>query len=196
MLFWVLLSCCYQPPLQVWTDVCVNPGIHPFLPAVANKNDDLVAYGWQFTPASRYNLPYPDIRDYNKLTGAASVRFLQWDARKNSLLVGWRYDPGTDLFELTPYLHVNREPYNVETEPPPGVDDWGDWPVYVGVNEEFETFLNWETSGALSLTLITDEHTHFFTYPFNADHIREVNAWFGGNQKAPIPICLERKLIE
>lgn len=71
----------------------------------SRRDKEIVQITWKvkFTDDSKYVLPSEDQLDWNKLCGLTFSPM--FNAKKNSILIGWHYDPVKDEFRITPYLH-------------------------------------------------------------------------------------------
>lgn len=191
-----LYSC--QPTLQQWQTACVNKGRHAYKPGIWNTGADEIAYEWQFTAESRYDLLGVDQQDWNKLTG---ISFNLFNSRKWSFMVAWRYDVAVDSFELTPYYHLESNRYSVDWGDPEGNEIWQGQPFRVGVDEIFSTRISIDEQGSngwVRLQLITETTSRSHEWNFGevvSGSRREINTWFGGNREAPSDLCLRRKRI-
>lgn len=56
-----------------------------------------------FTEKSKYELDKEDIKDTNKGFGISNSLLSNFSS--STIMLGWRYNPETDLFELYAYLH-------------------------------------------------------------------------------------------
>lgn len=192
----IALSGCYKPAALYWEDMCVDRGQHRYQPYHLNLNDDRVEYLWELTPASKYDLIDEDQQDWNKLTGQS---FKLLNSAECSLMAAWRYNIEEDVFELSPYMNLDGEKYNVDTGDPAGFPMWGGYIIKVKADEQFRTRIKVNEFGQAQLDVITDDMGLLFRWDFGEvaqGTMREIYPWFGGNEKAPLPMCMRRMLIQ
>lgn len=123
--------------------------------------------------------------DYNKLTGIA---FNNFNPLANTAMIGWRHNPNTELIELTPYWHVQKQRFFNEKQF-----------LTVQPNERFivEIITNKEKKEVeicikTSKDILKDTKT-FKAIPKTATLIQP---YFGGTSKAPCDMKLYLKRLK
>jgi hypothetical protein len=138
-----------------------------------------------------------DCKDWNKLLGISYKPYL--NARKNSVMVGWRHLPNTQRIEVQPYLHHHKtgdkvhEPFK---------------PKSLKLNTFYKIRLGPESISIVELK-VTKMPTHSNGYTFEYEEKaemaawlfrgvvrpsrfrRQINSYFGGNQTAPQTITFD-----
>lgn len=160
-------------------------------------------YRWYFAQSARYYINPDSSRtgdqlDWNKLIGQSYTPFRIWpDANHiNSAMVGWRYNPETDLMELNAYWHLDEQ------------RDFTNTLVEVEIGQEFETIVarrpgnqvdvcieKFISPDAANQTSGSVCHTIDFTGQNIPQEIREILTYFGGNRTAPNWILIYRKQL-
>lgn len=114
-----------------------------------------------------------DQKDWNKLCG---VFFSLLNTRKDSVMIGWRYNVDEDLIDLSPYYHIS------------GSRDMFPPMLQVVRGEIFKVILNIDYSTktykwTLQKEGFTNSHSKKFTH--NKRRCSYINFYFGGNQTTP-----------
>lgn len=73
------------------------------IPKVYLTTDYLYTGSVIFTEDSKYQLDSKDQKDTNKGYGISNSLISNFTS--TTIMLGWRYNPSTDLFELYPYCH-------------------------------------------------------------------------------------------
>lgn len=132
-----------------------------------------VSKKYSFTDSCKYVFNDEDQYDWNKLTG---LSFNLLDARQDSIMCGWRYNPINDMFELCSYYHVNGS-FNPPSTPL----------ISVKSGEVFEvSFIFDKVNKEATIQIKTEESIVSNKTPFDKFGInRTINTWFGGTKPAP-----------
>jgi len=144
-------------------------------------------FSWeaQFTLDSKYLLynpdgtVSPDQKDWNKLLG---VFFHPFDTRHNTMMIGWRYNEYTDLFELNFYTHVDGATDYTEPVTTARVGDL----LQVDILVDYR-----QLKGLICLLVIPkdgtepDYHSKEVYFKSLSRYSNEISHYFGGNQTAP-----------
>jgi len=120
-----------------------------------------------------------DQYDWNKLCG---VFFSLFNTRKDSAMMGWRYNPKTDEIEMAPYYHVSSS------------------------RDMFKTMMTVKREETFSLSLKVDyekksylwkmekegfETTHEMPFTHRGGLCGFISFYFGGNQTAPQEVSVD-----
>jgi hypothetical protein len=143
---------------------------------------DRKKYKWtgKFLSSAKYDFKDPndvDEMDWSKFCGISYSPIL--NGRKNSIMVGWRYDGKEDEIQVAPYWH----------------DDSGD-NFYPGKNKDAKWFV---LKPAIDFEIVFDSILMVLkfkqgnrSYSFNipdgiktSGFAREINSWFGGTDPSP-----------
>ncbi len=164
------------------TEVTVYKGGHFSFPRQLKFSRNVHAVRWQVRMNENCNYCLfnedgtlsRDQKDWNKLCG---VYYAWWNTRKDTAMMGWRYNPDTDNIELAPYYHIS------------GSRDLFEKPfLTVKRCELFELILTidrkkkryeWQM---IKTNEKVQHQMHFNHYRMTCGYI---NFYFGGNQKAP-----------
>lgn len=114
-----------------------------------------------------------DQKDWNKLCG---IFFALFNTRKDTAMMGWRYNVEDDIIELAPYYHINK---SRDIFPPM---------LQVKRGEQFEVTLNvdkYRKEYRWFMKKEGFENQHYITYTHSKKWCSYINFYFGGNQKAP-----------
>jgi hypothetical protein len=194
----LLAGCSAIPRLEVKETHTVKAGTHTnVLQNHLTWNDwTNIYYEYETNETWAYELGNDDQCDWNKL-GGWSMHFRT--NHKNSVMVGVRHDRSGKIL-LSPYYHADNQTYWVSAAC--SDLDWIDVPVWgsdviaVDVGQSFE--VHWTINDAINytaLTIVTAEGVLFWErYWPDFDKTREINPYFGGNQKAPQDWVIERTL--
>jgi len=163
----------------------------PIIPVVRRK-PLTIAWNVKFGEDSRYILPFPDSRDWNKGGG---LSFDLLTNHRDSAMWAWRYDAQGGLFEIAAYHHVdgvrviaknggNRQ----DPETLFRIREGETLNIYLRVNYETK-FYEW--------TIGTGTGRIFAAVPFQHGKAwtKSIGAWFGGTSAAPRDVTLEIKLL-
>lgn len=138
---------------------------YPFTPKFLIRE---VSGCYMFSHESRYILDdNNDQYDWNKLAG---ISFTPVTPNKNAIMVGWRYNPKYDAFEVSPYFNVNFGKIMAETNQI----------VRVNPGELFYITINYRSVKINGL--ITDVPLNLKPNYWTS---MKVMPWFGGNRTAP-----------
>ena len=152
-------------------------------------------YRWRFQESTKYNLNEGldvvafsgDQKDWCKLVG------LSWNLFSNHIntsMVGWRYNPDTDLFQLNAYSHVNEA--RVFTAPL----------MKIPINETFQTqvrrvVVDWTDESVVEIRIksFSNPDTGYigeevsYLQEFQRQNLganpRKLGTYFGGNIPTP-----------
>lgn len=139
-----------------------------------------------FTPNTTYDLGDSDQWDWNKLTGIA---FTPLEPDRDSVMVGWRYNLETQMFEIAPFYNVNKVRILPNENPlSPGYEV-----VSVPADQSFTYTVDYT-----GVTISYGDRTVFKPYPEgltpNVWTAARVSGWFGGNRAAPRTVSYYLKL--
>jgi len=151
-----------------------------------NAKEKIYMWEVQFTEKSKYDLKDLNQKDWNKLLGVSFSIF----PKCNSLMVGWRYNIGTDKFELSPYTHDSLTGYT----------------KYIGKGFETKNLLSVPTETKITIKYNALKNTLDFIHNDNTVRYyiinvkprwfgREVSTYFGGNKTAPNNIELLKSKV-
>lgn len=118
--------------------------------------------------------PSRDQRDWNKLCG---VFYALFNTRKDTAMIGWRYNPDTDNIELAPYYHIAGSRDLLE-EPLMTVKRCELFEVILTIDRTCQTY-KWQ----LLKSDYQCSHEMAFTHYRNT--CGYINFYFGGNQRTP-----------
>ncbi len=172
-------------------------GFHfSFLPII--KRVERLSYEVTFDKSAMYDLGSFDQFDWNKLIGVKANYF---SPRKNSLMVGWRWNITKQCIQLTDYRHDSEGTalYNDN-----GILDIPLKDISKPFKIEiYEGFIEEEKHGAvigICLRIIannskTKVERKFFDLPtlLKSSKWWVINSWFGGNRRAPQTIKIKIK---
>jgi hypothetical protein len=146
-------------------------------------NPVMIARQVVFPFAARYQFTgdaVKDQADHNKLFGVAFGKVHYLSAR-----FGWRYDPVKDKFILSAYCYLNGTPH---------MDDLCE----CRVNERYVCRLLISHTDYI-FQVVNDRFNLIADYHITKGHRRKwsvlLGLYFGGNQKAPVPIEIEMKKL-
>jgi hypothetical protein len=169
--------------------LCVKKGNHKFKPYDFVWNDyDYLVFEWTFSDDCIYTLDGNDQKDWNKLTGVSAHPFTN---HNNSFMIAWRWSPN-GYWEIAPYLHDQNKvlyPEKDSTIPRLAVFPSQSFTTEMTILSDLKT---------INVVVVSPLGRIEYQYKFDAkfDKIRYINAWFGGNRKAPHSMCIKQKLIE
>lgn len=173
------------------TSFGVPPTITPYTTCKKNHTTWKVV----FDDSAKYDFPDDvevDEDDWSKLLGISWSPII--NARKNSVMVGWRYKDDTDKIELNVYTH-KRDGTPVYTEPLVTGDPGDVFIINLWVDRKNNTVIfkifNQTTSDQFSVN-ITDELNPDIKVTTIG---RSINTFFGGNQNAFNTITFEKTII-
>ncbi len=175
------------------TRYTIEKGSHAAKPRVFRLGWRTKIRGWNviFEDSCRYNLgPWTDSsdqKDFNKLVG---LSFNLFTNHKESAMIGWRYNPESDLIELAPYYHIDGQ-----VKINPGFTDENLF-YAVRIGEEIQVSIGVDYEQKLYYTRVIGidyEKTVQMGFSHNSCITREINVWFGGNQPAPQDITVLKK---
>jgi hypothetical protein len=131
------------------------------------------SFNFRFTEDMKYFIEGENQFDFNKLIGWKGKFFTpRWD----TAMIGWRWNPLTDCFEVVPYWHVGSRAYDFDMSKMIQVKA-GDFISVV--------FIMLSGIGRIEIaqgnTLVTDERIFSQKY----GKFWKINPWFGGNESAP-----------
>lgn len=110
-----------------------------------------------------------------------------FNSHKNSVMLGWRYNPTTDLFEFGPYWHdsIKEAHYPEKVEGPI---------ISARVNEPIKCLIK-EAFGGLQEVEITNLISkRRYTYLVDVKRskwARTISPWFGGTLPPPKSVCYD-----
>ena len=182
-----------RPQVQPKAEAATSPARYPLRDLIVTfKNTQLalplqmvffvkqVAGNATFTQNSAYDLHNVDQYDWNKLTG---ISFTFWHPDDNAIMIAWRYNVDTQMFEIGPY-------YNMDFARIMPTDDEI---ISVPVGEKF-TF-NADYQG---ITLQYGDTVVYKPIPEglhpNQLSAFRINSWFGGTSRAPRTISYYMQL--
>lgn len=174
--------------MAVLTQFTIRKGNHFCWPRVFKMRQDTRQICWKaiFADTCNYNLGNEDQEDWNKLLG---IFYNLLDPHDNTVMVGWRYNPKTNLIELNAYFHLNKERFFTDTLMTIGfMQD-----LYVTFNidykqQTYQVVLESPNTGSRA------EYTQAFKH--NRTRNWEINFYFGGNQPAPQTISVWKGQID
>ncbi len=116
---------------------------------------------------------HSDQKDWNKLCG---VFYNMFNTRKNTAMMGWKYDPIKDKIDIAPYYHIS------------GSTDW--FRPMLSLNRGDELFLELEIDRISKKYIwLMRVGKNVVTHEMPFTHKKKLNAfinfYFGGNQKSP-----------
>lgn len=127
--------------------------------------------------------------DYNKAGGWS---FDEISARKNSCMMGWRYGVESRKIELTFYHH--SQGVAVHHTDPVNAVGFNQVATYTMI-PDYSTGEIYESIEASGVTVENSFTMPDITAP-KGHTGREINAWFGGNEKAPHKMYILKKRIK
>lgn len=125
---------------------------------------------------------HEDQKDWNKLCG---VFYTLFSTHGESAMMGWRYDPATDLIELAPYYHISngRDMFPSHLAVPRGEL------INVTIEVDYEEKqYHW----ILQHGKRAAEHRMPFTH--NKRTCSFINFYFGGNRTAPQTVSAQMRM--
>lgn len=99
-----------------YESACIPKGRHNRL-RLPKRAKEIDMY-FRFTEDSKYNHGNENQLDFNKLIGRKKCLVRP---HRNSDMVGWRYNPDKDQFELLAYRHINNEVFFSRITPTPSI---------------------------------------------------------------------------
>lgn len=156
-------------------------------------------YMWRFQQSSAY-IHHPDRtplfqgdqKDWNKLIGLSYNLFSN---HINSVMVGWRWNPDTELMQLNTYAHVNE------------ARQIGSVMIEVELEQNFQTSIKKISPQLVMVSLVSEAdpkrgfeaNESTFIVEFQGQNIpittRKIATYFGGNLPAPHDILIYRKQL-
>lgn len=155
-----------------WESINIQEGRHARFSATPQVHN-WRAFKVVFTEESKYLHNNVNQYDWNKLRGFYSVQACIPASYADCGMIGWRWNPDIDSFQVTPYTH-----FDCNTRP-----KWED-----GINVALgDTFLVQIEATDKWRYWIEVEETHHFVHPRNKDAklFKQMNGYFGGDEKAP-----------
>ncbi len=134
-----------------------------------------------FSEESKYSLDHTNQGDWNKLTG---ISFNRLNPTKNAILIGWRYNPTEDVFEVAPYLNINGRHVAADSTS----NNWEisksriEESVWIYIGYDKIQINNWtlNVSGYLKTNFLTSYR---------------IQPWFGGDSSSPHDIEFNLKYL-
>lgn len=125
---------------------------------------------------------HPDQKDWNKLCG---LFFSLFNTRKDSAMMGWRFNPETDEIEMAPYYHVDggRDMFPTMMRVRRGE------PFTVALKVDYE-----ENTYQWKMTKEGFETQHEMPFNHGGGWCGFINFYFGGNQPAPQKVSCQMSL--
>lgn len=134
-----------------------------------------------------YDLKDIDQKDWNKLTG---LSFHLFTNHKNSVMIGWRYNLDTKRIELNSYNHIDGKTIYTKT-----LDSLN--PETETLEYEFTIDYSTKTVKLMMYIRSTDHVRIAGQETINFTRLgcitREINVYFGGNEKAPKNIYIKKQ---
>lgn len=157
------------------------------------------AYMWRFQNSSAY-VHHPertplfqgDQKDWNKLIGLSYNLFSN---HINSVMVGWRWNPDTELMQLNTYAHVNEArqigavmmEVELEQNLQTSIKKISSNEVIVSIMSEGDSERGFEANEATYIVEFQGQNLPTTT--------RKIATYFGGNLPAPHDILIYRKKL-
>lgn len=177
----------YNQASMEMTTYTVPQGGHFSFPRVFRLKNSPTEIRWKvkFNNDADYHIrkedgtTHNDQKDWNKLCG---LFFSLLNTRKDSAMMGWRYNPEADEIELAPYYHVD------------------------GSRDMFPTMMTVRREELFTLTLRMDyekknyhwkmekegfESEHEMPFTHSGGLCGFINFYFGGNQPAPQTVSVD-----
>ena len=171
------------------------------IPKLSRKK--VYKYKFKFTESCKYceselnqAVMGDDCKDWNKLLGISF--FPAWNARRNSVMLGWRHTPENGI-EVQPYLHAlnGDNIYKLYQSLTLEIDI--DYIVEINLNtHKLKVYREDQKPlpGLLGATFVRWD-LKFWGKVFKPTWIRrQINSWFGGNQTAPQTMSLYVKRLK
>ena len=174
----------YKDKRMIWT---VKRGRHKFWPSKGlglpkvRQRPTIFYYNVNLSESAIYLLDGNDQLDWNK---GAGVSFNLFTNHKNSWMWAWRYNPETNKFEVTYYIHDGNEIYKGDTEF-----------VEVDPGQDFVVMMS-KHDNTYHCAIQVGNIIKHLCVKYKGKHKRlgrEINPWFGGNRKAPNKISFYMK---
>lgn len=151
-----------------------------------------VEFKAMFLEESKYILPNldgsegfsPDQWDWNKLCG---LFFHPFNTRYNTLMIGWRYNPLLDLFELNFYTHVQGKTLYTDTVATAKPEDTLMIDMDMDYNKHRATIWLSVIPKKLSAHTVRMHDVQFEKLGW---YCNEISHYFGGNRPAPTDVVL------
>lgn len=166
----------------------VRPGRHAFRPRRifdVRPSKQLLTITGMFTEESIYEIDGEDQWDWNKLAGQT----FSLHPMKDTLMVGWRYNPESGMFELTHYIHEKwRTEYGTKIEEIFSVD----------VGEEFLIEIERASKNTVKYLFSATKHYRIETvlrFRRWKRFRRIIYPWFGGTSAAPKSISVFIEIV-
>ena len=183
LLLLLFLASCSKNIEEGWQVLTIKEGQHRSAPwQLVHKQHDELSYKWRFDDSARYDLGDNDQLDWNKLTG---LSYSLLNSHYNSAMVGWRYRLDEKTIELNAYYHISK--LRVYTLPLMEINVYDTFYTEIIPNTADSTIIV-----RVSTATSTAEHSLKYNISLAQDS-REIWPWFGGNEKAPLDITLQRK---
>lgn len=137
-------------------------------------------YDLTFTEESKYLFEgIEDQLDWRKCPGLKRKLF---NPHHVTALVAWRYNPATNLFEITPYIHTDIDPVFIDNKYRifGNKNGWGlkHDPIYVKQNQPVNIKIEFHER---RLEVVIDGDAHTFPHKgFKRTRAFETRSWFGG----------------
>ncbi|MBR9920298.1 MAG: hypothetical protein GYB31_05605 [Bacteroidetes bacterium] len=156
-----------------WQEINFKAGRHGRFSATPQVHNWRV-FEAKFTDQSKYVHGTVDQWDWNKLRGFYSLQVCNPVAYDDCGMIGWRYLPDTNMFQITPYTHYQCG------EKPTYMDG-----INVLVDKPFTVQIVADT--AWRYWIDTGDSLYTFTHPRtkHARVFKQMNGWFGGSTPTP-----------
>lgn len=166
----------------------IKEGKHPACPSIFNFMYRPGCLSWEvrFTESCRYNHFDQDQKDWNKLCGIGFLGFLKHPSHWNSAMIGWRYSPNFEAWEVNAYYHLNNS--RSFTDPL--------MVVQVMESLQVDLIIDYRRKDYRFILISGDqimEHRQPFSH--RSSFTREINTWFGGQKSAPHEIHLLKQTL-
>ena len=161
--------------------------IKPGLPPVwfPTKKSPFTIY---FIPRESTKYVQPNVYEQEDWLKSLGLSFSPiFNAHKNSIMLGWRYNPSTQLFEFAPYWHDSKGDNHY-----PEKDDLPI--IHAKVNEVVKMIIKPDSDDFQKVTISNLTTNYHYSYLVDVDQskwARTISPWFGGTLPPPSTVCYD-----
>jgi hypothetical protein len=126
-----------------------------------------------FTEDMKYTIEGENQFDFNKLLGWKGKFFTP---RFDTMMVGWRWNPLNDCFEVVPYWHIGSRAYDFDMNKLMQIKVGDMLHIkFSVVGKQAEITMICDTKEITDTRVFTKQYSRFW----------KINPWFGGDESAP-----------
>jgi hypothetical protein len=141
-------------------------------------------YGFAFNEGNKYVIEGVDQLDFNKLLGLKGKIL---DPKFDTVMVGWRYRPDLDVFEVIPYFHLGSAEHHFDESKIVQLKAGEVCYATIVIQGRNVNLILQSENGSQSM----DCRVFSGTYK----KFGRVASWFGGNCNCPCAMTIEVKIL-